>query len=152
MTVAVVGVTLYHRLRILPLEGPPRPKAAQILSVSNAKCDPGDLNSHRVFVVARTFDPLIVKVNSESVPLQRLGRDLTQIFSTRAERTVYVVEDGDRDANASAALTKMVAQMPVIDRVCVIDLKRPPAWYPPPFCCPRVTMSQARAAEHSDAR
>jgi hypothetical protein len=146
---AILAVALYHRLRILPLEGPPRPKGAQILTVLNAKCDPGDLNYKRVFVVRPTPDRSTVQIDSENVPLQRLGADLTQIFRTRAERTVYVIQDADGDGKEPSPLTKMVAQIPVIDRVCVIDSKHPPAWYPPPSCCPRVPVPQQRASVRS---
>lgn len=135
--VAVFSLALYRRFRIHPLETAPKPNSAYIVSALNTKCDPRHgLAYDRVVLLRTTLDPSVIKINTEDVQLNQLGKDLTDIFRTRTERIVYVLQDAGPDGNASAELARMVAQMPVIDRVCVVDLKHPPAWYPPPFCCP----------------
>jgi hypothetical protein len=140
-TVAVLAVVLYHRFRIRPLESAPKPNSAYIVSALNAKCDPRHgFEYDRVVLLQTTPDPAVIKINTEHVQLKELAANLTDIFRTRAERTIYIVQDSGLDGSASASLAKAVAQMAVIDRVCLIDLKHQPAWYPPPFCCPR-TMS-----------
>jgi hypothetical protein len=62
------------------------------------------------------------------------------------ERTVYVVDNSSRDAQASVVLQKMVEQVPVVDRICIIDPNHPPAWYP---LKPYVAGGVAATAVHS---
>lgn len=134
---AALAETLYLRLHIRPL-GSPQPMLATVQSASDPKCDPGDPLIARVVLLRPISDSSGVKINSEVAQPNELGTRLTDIYKTRAERTVYVVENDDHDAKA-AALAKAVAQIDVIDRVCMVNLKHLPAWYPPPFCCPQVS-------------
>jgi hypothetical protein len=71
-----------------------------------------------------------LKINQQKLPANRLHDLLTDILRTRVDRTIYLVDNSARDDRDSIVLEKMLEQLPVVARICVIDPQRPPAWYP----------------------
>jgi hypothetical protein len=67
-------------------------------------------------------------INGEYLELPELQEKLDDILRTRINRLVYVLDSQDAD---SLVLEEMIAQMPYVARICVIDSRRPPSWYPP---------------------
>jgi hypothetical protein len=69
-----------------------------------------------------------ITINGEAVGLPELQQKLGDILRTRINRIVYVLDFQDSD---SLVLEKIVAQMPEVSRLCVMDSRHLPAWYPP---------------------
>lgn len=124
-----VAFVLHRRYRVLPLEGGRQPHRPVVLTAKNAECanDPGD----RVIVLQTDPDLTTLRINFDKLPAGALQQRLTDILKTRMDRTLYLVDNSSRDAQASMVLEKMVEQVPVVDRICIIDPNHPPAWYPP---------------------
>ena len=124
---------LRSRYRILPLEGGPQPHHPALLTAASAECTPNDPAYLGRVIVLRTEGSLSdVRINWDKLSIDVLHERLTDILKTRIDRTVYLVDNSSRDGQASMVLEKMVEQVPVVDRICIIDPKHPPGWYPPP--------------------
>jgi hypothetical protein len=59
--------------------------------------------------------------------MPELQQKLGDILRTRINRVVYVLDLQDSD---SLVLEKIVAQMPEVSRICGMDSRHLPAWYP----------------------
>jgi hypothetical protein len=127
-----IAFVLYRRYRILPLTSEEQPHRTAVLTAANVECTQNDLNYvDRVIVLQTEGNLANVRINWDKLPTGALQERLTDILKTRADRTVYLVDNSSRDGQASLALQKMVEQVPVVDRICIIDPNHPPAWYPP---------------------
>src|SRR6185312_326307 len=83
-------------------------------------------------VVLQTYPDLHrLKVNEERLALGQLRDVLTDLLYTRVDRNIFLVDNSGVDHRASSVLEKFVEQVPVVDRVCVIDPQHAPSWYPP---------------------
>lgn len=72
-----------------------------------------------------------VKVNDEEITVELLRESLPRVLGIRMDRSVFLVDNSERDDNASLFLKKELEQMPTVDRICIIDPKHPPTWYRP---------------------
>jgi hypothetical protein len=117
----------YKKYRILPLDEGFR--RATVLSAASAECAKNwDWYGDRVLVLQANPNLLTVKVNEEEVTVE-LSRDiLRDVLGVRMDRSLFLV---DNDDNASLVFEKILKQLPGVGRICIIDPKHPPAWYPP---------------------
>jgi hypothetical protein len=137
---AVLTVGLYRHYRIQPLlehsldsasHDRKRVRKATSLFCSNWAEHPVS----RVVLlqlVPKTRDtrPLI-SINEDETETWSQAREwLARIYSTRADRVVFVVDNADVDKRYRSELMDMLEQSPVIEDVCVIDPNNPPSWYP----------------------
>ena len=136
----LLGVSLYRRYRIQPLPEHSLDSAShvgkRVRKATSLFCT--DWAEHPVSrvvlvqLVQKTRDtrPLI-SINEDETETWSQAREwLAKIYSTRADRVVFVVDNADVDNRYRSELMDMLQQSPVIEDVCVIDPKNPPSWYP----------------------
>jgi hypothetical protein len=115
--------------RILPLENTVTTHHPDVLSAASGSCKP-DVQLGRTIVLRTDPDLASLKINQQKLPANMLHDILTEILRTRVDRTIYLVDNSARDNRDSMILEKMLQQLPVVSRICVIDPQNPPAWYP----------------------
>lgn len=123
-----LGITLYRHFRIpaMNIHRPPQPVA--INDVGAPECKPElNLISDRTVILYAGPNVSWLTMNGEYVELPELQERLGDILRTRINRIVYVLDSQDAD---SLVLEKIVAQMPEVSRICVMDSRHLPAWYP----------------------
>jgi hypothetical protein len=139
---SALALVLYRPYQIQPLPGYPFDyagqhhkrvdKATSLFCRSNAEQYP----VYRVIIIQ--LIPLesgarpLIKINKEEETWTKAQERLTQIYSTRAARVIFLVDNADVEQRYRSELMDTMRQSPVIDDVCVIDPKNPPSWYPPP--------------------
>jgi hypothetical protein len=132
---ATASVLFCHHFRIQPL---PQVPEKQVYKATNLFCshlatDPGRSWSIFVELVQEMDNPHPrVRINQEKFSMEDAPGRLHTIFAVRAERVVYVVEAVGASRSKTSELMKMVQGLDVIDKVCVVDSKNPPSWYPLP--------------------
>ena len=131
VVVCIVGtVAAYRHLRILPIDMERHAYTVPLTNVEAPDCRPELDAAGPDRTVILHAGPTIssVTINAESVALPTLQDVLGTIMRTRMNRVVYVLDAQDSD---SLVLEKIVEQMPYVARICVIDSRHPPSWYPP---------------------
>jgi hypothetical protein len=121
----------YYRIQPLPLA---HQSGKPVFEAHNLRCpDPTDLDRTPVILTppddAADQDSM-VKLRWERLPFQDLQKRIPEIFATRADRTVYVVYPGAIPKAQQSKLIQLLIRHDFIDRVCLIDPKNPPQWYP----------------------
>jgi hypothetical protein len=132
---ATASVLFLLHFRIQPLLQVPEKQVykAANLFCSHLATDP--VRSRPIFVelVQEMNNPHpLVRINQDKFSMEDAPERLHTIFAVRAERVVYVVEAVDASRSKTSQLMKMVEDLDVIDKVCVVDSRNPPSWYPPP--------------------
>jgi hypothetical protein len=74
----------------------------------------------------------VVALPSQEMPSRNLEKWLQSIFTTRAERTIYVVDPRAVKEPHESSLVDLLMHYDFINQICVIDPQNPPKWYPPP--------------------
>jgi hypothetical protein len=135
LTAAVVLIVIvaaglaYRRFRILPLSSPRRPHVLEISKADIPGCRVElNVSPARAVILRAGPDLSSVTINEEKLSELEVPQRLSDILRTRADRMVYVVSEQD---SGSTELTWVVKQVPEVDRICVIDPRHPPSWYPP---------------------
>jgi hypothetical protein len=136
---SALAVGLYRPYQIQPLPAYPFEPVTQrhqrALKANNLFCsDRAEHPVSRVVVIqiiqqTGNTRPSI-RINDEDQTWTKAQELLAQIYSVRAERVIFVVNNPDVDQLYQSELMDMMRQSPVIDDVCVIDPKNPPSWYP----------------------
>lgn len=136
LVLAIAAGLIAYRYRVQPLEGPTTPHMVEVLGAHTETCMQaiGDIGRPRLVILdpASASRRPIVFVNRDASTFEKLPERLTDLFKVRAERTVFLIDSSDRDLTSWIALERLVQHVPTIDRICVIDPKKPPSWYPPP--------------------
>jgi hypothetical protein len=122
-------VAAYRHFRILPVNVERHAYSVPILSVNAPECSADiNLSPDRAVILYAGPNVSWMTINGEYLELPELQEKLDDILRTRINRLVYVLDSQDAD---SLVLEEMIAQMPYVARICVIDSRRPPSWYPP---------------------
>lgn len=125
----VLGIALYRHFRIASIDVERPAQSAMVMEVGTPECRLElNLSSDRAVVLRAGPNVSSVTINTENVPFPELQQILSDILRTRMNRVIYVLDSQDPD---SLVLEKIVAQMPEVSRICVIDSRHPPSWYPP---------------------
>lgn len=74
---------------------------------------------------------LTVNLQEEEITVELLRETLPPVLRVRINRSLFLVDNSAVDDNASLFLEKELEKLPAVDRICIIDPKHPPAWYPP---------------------
>ncbi|HEY6307420.1 MAG TPA: hypothetical protein VI488_13275 [Candidatus Angelobacter sp.] len=138
---SVLGTFLYSHYQIQPLSGYPLDSASEprkrVHKATDLFCrEWGERPVSRIVIVElvqRTSEmrPLI-SINTETQSWPEAQERLKQIYSTRADRVVFLVDNANVDQRYRSELMDLMRQSPIIEDVCVIDPENPPSWYPPP--------------------
>src|SRR5258705_7062608 len=94
-------------------------------------CEKLGMVRDRVLVLQANPNFLTAKVNEEEITVELLRDTLPQVLGVRMDRSLFLVDNSASDHDASLVLEKGLGQLPGVDRICIIDPKHPPAWYPP---------------------
>lgn len=123
------GVALYSHFRTLAINVERPARSAAVTDVAARECRPElNLSVDRAVILYAGPNVSWVTINGEYVAMPELQQKLGDILRTRINRIVYVLDSQDSD---SLVLEKIVAQMPEVSRLCVMDSRHLPAWYPP---------------------
>jgi hypothetical protein len=138
---SALALVLYRHYRIQPLPGYPFDFAGQhrkrVDKATSLFCrEWGERPVSRIVIVelvqqTKELRPLI-SINTETQSWPEAQERLKQIYSTRPDRVVFLVDNANEDQRYRSELIDLVRQSPMIEDVCVIDPKSPPSWYPPP--------------------
>lgn len=134
---AVMVVFFVQRFRIQPLTSIPEKHVhvQWIYPVSNPECAPTDTD--RLAILDHVADAekqhSFVILSKEKIPSETAEQRFKLIFSTRAERKIYIVDATAINEPDRSELLKLVSHSDMVDTVCIIDPRNPPAWYPPPL-------------------
>jgi hypothetical protein len=134
LVAAISAGLLVLRYRIQPLQGSTQPHMVEVYGANTRPClDFVEDVQPRLVILkqARVSGRVMVFVNQDTSTLDGLAGRLTDIFKTRAEKTVFLIDSSDVDLTSWIALERVVQHVAEIDRICVIDQKHPPSWYPP---------------------
>ena len=115
--------------RILPINVERHAYSVPILSVNAPECNADiNLSPDRAVILYAGPNVSWVTITGEYLDVPQLLPRLDDILRTRIDRVIHVLDSQDAD---SLVLEKMIAQMPYVARICVIDSRHPPSWYPP---------------------
>lgn len=132
LTCAGIG---YERYRILPLDNSRQNHHVSVLSAFAEECVESYKIAHQfsngMMILQTKPNRGQLKINNEELRVENLPLVLDDILRTRIDRTVFLVDNSEFDRPESAVLEKLVEQIPEVDRVCVIDPRHAPEWYPP---------------------
>jgi hypothetical protein len=121
----------YKNYRIPPLDEGSR--RATVLSAASAECMKNSewYRGDGAIVLQASPNFQTVKLDGEEITVELLRETLPPVLAVRMDRSVFLVDNSERDDNASLFLEKEIEQIPTVDRICIIDPKHPPTWYPP---------------------
>jgi hypothetical protein len=128
MLAVVLAIAFYRHFRIVAIDAERPVRSAAVTDVAARECRPElNLSDDRAVILYAGPNVSWVTINGEYVVMPELQQRLDDILRTRIHRIVYVLDFQDSD---SLVLEKIVAQMPEVSRLCVMDSRHLPAWYP----------------------
>lgn len=123
------SVAAYRHFCILPIDLDRQARSVPLANVEAPDCSLElDAGSDRAVILYAGPNVSWVTVSGEYVEMPDLQPRLGDVLRTRINRVVYVLDSQDSD---SLVLEKIVAQMPYVARICVLDSRHLPSWYPP---------------------
>jgi hypothetical protein len=121
---------VYKTYRIPPLDQ--GSNQVPVLRAASAECAKNwEWSENQVLVLTANPNFLTAKLNEEEITVELLRDILRDVLATRMDRSLFLVDNSAGDDYASLLLERRLEQLPRLDRICVIDPKHPPAWYPP---------------------
>jgi hypothetical protein len=136
---SALTVGLYRRYRIQPLPEHPFASASyhvkRVEKATSLYCNERAQYPDRpvlIQLVQKTTDtrPLISINQDETRTWTEARERLKSIYSTRAERLAFVVDNAEVDQLYRTELIDMLLLSSDVYDVCVIDSRNPPSWYP----------------------
>ena len=145
MGVAIVSVVvglsastlfLWGHYQIQPLQSPPYAQENPVYEARNLRCPDPTIVDARAVILKASDEPgkeqSVFYIRSEETPVKDLEKRLHDVFATRAEKTVYLVDAAAIEKPETSELLGLLRKSMDVDRICVIDPQKPPKWYPPP--------------------
>ncbi len=76
-----------------------------------------------------------IRVNAENLTWDQAEGVLRDVLETRSIRTIFLTTDVSVDLQSKDQMTGLIRRAGA-ERICTIDSKNAPKWYPPPPCPP----------------